>query len=354
MTTPTMLNLAQPILVTGATGFAGGRLACTLAERGCRVRALVRPGAATAHLAHAGIELVEGQLTRREDVLRAAAGTPTIFHIAAAYRTARQPDSYYHDVNVRGTEHILEAAQRRSAVRLVHCSTVGVHGHIASAPADEDAPIKPGDVYQHTKALGEQRVREAIGRGVPAVIARPAAIYGPGDMRLLKLFRAIQRRRFIMFGSGSINYHLVHVDDLVEGFILCAASPQATGGTFILAGPRSITLNELAALIASAVDVPPPRLRLPAWPLLTAAALCEALCRPLRIEPPLHRRRADFFIKNRAFTTARARQVLGFLPRISPEEGLRQTAAWYAQQGLLAPVPASQPTPPPVAQEVGT
>lgn len=331
------MHVEDSIFITGATGFAGGHLARTLAQRGHRVRALVRPGARTDALREAGIEPVEGQLTRRDDVLRAAEGAATIFHIAAAYRTARQPDSYYHEVNVGGTLNIIEAARKHGASRLVHCSTVGVHGHVAHPPGKEYSRMNPGDVYQLSKLDGEREVQRAIDCGLPAVIARPAAIYGPGDMRLLKLFRSIQKGRFVMFGSGEVNYHLVYVGDLVEGFIQCAGTP-AVGQTFILAGPRATTLNELVQMVAQAVGVAPPRRHVPLTPLLTLAAACEHLCRPVRIEPPLHRRRADFFVKNRSFSIDKARRLLGYEPTVQPEEGLKRTAEWYAEQGLLRPV----------------
>jgi dihydroflavonol-4-reductase len=326
-----------PILVTGATGFAGGHIARTLAQRGCAVRALVRPHGDVSGLVQPGIELVHGELTRRDDVIRAAEGAGAIFHIAAAYRTARQPDSYFYDVNVGGTENVIAAMERQGVPRLVHCSTAGVHGHVIRSPATEEAPFNPGDVYQASKLEAERSIRVAMERGVRAVIVRPGAIYGPGDMRLLKLFRSIQQGRFIMFGSGEVNYHLVYVDDLVEGMILSAVTP-AVGQTFILAGPRYTSLRELVRLVAQAVRAPAPRWRVALTPLMAAAAICEGVCRPLRLEPPLHRRRADFFVKNRAFSIDKARRLLGYDPRIEPEEGLRRTARWYASQGLIAPV----------------
>jgi dihydroflavonol-4-reductase len=334
----TQQNLANgPVLVTGATGFAGGHLARTLARRGCEVRALVRPSADTRNLEASGITLIRGELVRPEDVARAAEGVDTIFHIAAAYRTARQPDSYYYDVNVGGTRNVIVAMKRHGVRRLVHCSTAGVHGHVTQQPATEDSVFNPGDVYQASKLEGERIVRAAMDHGAEAVIVRPGAIYGPGDLRLLKLFRSIQRGRFVMFGPGSVNYHLVYVDDLVEGFILSAATP-AIGQTFIIAGPSYTPLRDLVQMVAQAVGSRPPRLSVPIAPLMALATVCEGLCRPLRVEPPLHRRRADFFLKNRAFSIDKARRLLGYTPLVDTVEGLARTARWYAAQGLLAPL----------------
>jgi nucleoside-diphosphate-sugar epimerase len=176
---------------------------------------------------------------------------------------------------------------------------------------------------------------EAFSSDVSGVVFRPVGIYGPGDTRFLKLFRTIESGSFRMFGSGEVLYHLTYIDDLVEGIILCGTSPAAPGEVFLLAGPRYTTLNELVSMIAGTLGRRPPRGRIPLWPLLTAATACEYVCRPLGIDPPLHRRRTDFFTKDRAFTSAKARELLGYEPRVDLEAGIGRTAAWYRETGLL-------------------
>jgi nucleoside-diphosphate-sugar epimerase len=138
-----------------------------------------------------------------------------------------------------------------------------------------------------------------------------------------------------MLGSGEVFYHLTYIDDLVMGFRLCADVPAAAGRTYILAGPEYTTLNALVALIAEEVQVSPPQLRFPVWPVLLSGALCEAVCVPLGIQPPLFRRRVDFYRKSRAFTTARAARELGYRPAVDLRTGIRMTANWYRSEGLL-------------------
>jgi nucleoside-diphosphate-sugar epimerase len=328
------------VLVTGATGFTGGHLAATLARRGEAVRALVRPKSRTrfdrSPLPGLGVQAVEGDLGDPASVQRAADGVDVVYHIAATYREAGQPDSAYRAINVEGTRNLLEAARAGGARRLVHCSTGGVHGHIARPPATEDAPFNPGDVYQETKLEAEQRARQ-FGRdiGFDVVVARPIGIYGPGDTRFLKMFRGLARGRFPMLGSGRAFYHLTYIDDLVEGFRLCGTVPGAKGRTYILAGPRYTTLEDLVAMVATELRVKPPRVHWPVWPFWTAGLLCEMICVPLRIEPPLYRRRVDFYTKSRAFDTTRARTELGFAPKVDLEEGIHRTAQWYREQNLL-------------------
>ena len=147
--------MARTILVTGATGFTGGKLARRLAARGENVRALVRDEAKARSLAADGIDARVGQLTSLNDVIAAARGCEQIHHIAAVFRTAGHPDGYYREVNVGGTQNVLEAARRLDCERVIHCSTGGVHGHIANPPAGETYPFGPGDIYQRTKLQGE-------------------------------------------------------------------------------------------------------------------------------------------------------------------------------------------------------
>jgi dihydroflavonol-4-reductase len=115
--------------------------------------------------------------------------------------------------------------------------------------------------------------------------------------------------------------------DLVDGIILYGEHPAAVGQTYILSGPRYTTITELVAAVAKAVGQDPPRGSIPMWPVMLAARACEALCRPLRIEPSLHKRRLDFFLKDRGFSSAKAVREIGFAPRVSLEDGLARTAA---------------------------
>ncbi len=324
------------IALTGASGYTGGRLLRMLRERGDEVSALVRPSSVSAALRASGARLVPGDLTDAAALGRLVEGADAVLHVAAVYRTAGHPDSYYREVNVGGTERLLEAAAAAGVRRFVHTSTVGVHGHVAHPPADEDAPIAPGDIYQETKAEAEALAHDfGRRRGLPVAVVRPGAIYGPGETRLLKLFKSIARGRYAIVGSGETFYHPVHIDDLVRGFLLCLEHPAAAGESFIIAGERYVSQRELAALVAAATGGRVLPFRVPALPIQWAGDLVEAVCVPLGIEPPLHRRRVDFWTKSRAFTIAKARRLLGYAPQVSIEEGLRATAEWYRREGWL-------------------
>ena len=324
-----------PVLVTGATGFTGGHLVRGLVNDGRPVRVLVRSAARASHLPP-GVEVREADITNPAEVSRAVEGVSTVYHLAAAYREASHREEGYWQVNVGATRNLLEAATRAGVQRFVHCSTVGVHGHIAHPPGDETTPHSPGDAYQRTKAEAETLALEyARGRGLPLAVARPTAIYGPGDTRLLKMFKMIANGTFVILGKGDIYYHMVYVDDLVAGIRLLGTHPAAVGEVFILGGESYQPLTSITGMIADLLGVRRPWLRLPAKPFQIAGSICEAICVPLGLEPPISRRRVDFFTKSRAFTIAKAQRMLGYRPAVPLETGLRRTLDWYLGNGHI-------------------
>lgn len=331
----------QRVLVTGASGFTGGHLAKALVQQGCRVRALVRHKSAITDLVAAQVELVVGDVRDQKAVSKAVNGCNTVFHLAAWYRDAGVVSHVYHDINVIGTKNVLRACETHKVKRLVYCSTMGIHGGVSKIPSDETAPHNPGDAYQKSKLEGELCVWAWFKRtGIPTTVVRPAGIYGPGDLRFLKLFRSIQKGYFVMLGSGKTWFHPVYIDDLIQGFLLCAVKQEAVGEAFCIASDKPVSLNELAATVADVVGVARPRWHVPVWPFYLAGALCEAACIPFGVNPPIHRRRVGFFTHNRAFSSAKAQRLLGYVSHVTLAEGLRQTAHWYQAHGYLQPLQA--------------
>ena len=325
------------VLVTGAAGFAGLGLTTSLASQGYQVRGMARNRDQAAILQKAGVEVVIGDVRDGATIRQALQGIDTVYHLAALFRRAGIPDSDYRAVNVDATRQLVECSAAAGVTRIMHCSTVGVHGHVAGgAPATEQAPFDPGDIYQVTKLEGEQIALSTAERvGVPLTVVRPGPIYGPADRRLLKLIGGVARRRFILLGDGSPRFQMVYIDDLVEGFRLAAETPAAAGRIYIITGSEAPTLKELVAEIALIAQVPPPRVRLPVWPFWVAGALCESVCVPLGIEPPIYRRRVDFFTKNRWFDISRARNELGYSPKVSLRDGIARTLESYRRLGWI-------------------
>ncbi|MBN1352395.1 NAD-dependent epimerase/dehydratase family protein [candidate division KSB1 bacterium] len=326
----------KKVFVTGGTGFTGGRLCEILCERGYHVKALARQTSKLENLRRIGAEIIYGDISDKASMKPAMKGVDCVYHIAAAFREENVPHKHFYDVNVDGTRNVLEAAFETGLPHFVHCSTVGVQGEIADPPATEDAPYNPGDVYQESKMQGELMVKDFYQQNqYPGAIFRPVGIYGPGDTRFLKIFKWIYSGKFRMIGSGKVLYHWTYIDDLVDGIILCGEKKEAAYGLFTLGGEEFVTLNEIVALIADALQVSVKKGHIPVFPVWLAGALCELVCRPLGIQPPIYRRRVDFFMKDRAFDISKAKRVLGYQPRVSLKEGIRRTAKWYLEKGLL-------------------
>ncbi|MDX9979165.1 MAG: NAD-dependent epimerase/dehydratase family protein [Lentisphaeria bacterium] len=325
--------MPESILVTGGLGFLGSNLVQELLRQGYRVRIFAREP----RRPHPdGAEVLWGDIRDREAVSRAARGVDRIVHTVSNFRHGGSDAAEAAAINVGGTENVMQAAREHGVRQLLHCSTIGVHGSVLEIPANETTPFNPGDLYQSTKLEAERRVRRfAAETGLPVTVIRPISLFGPGDMRMLKLFRMIQRGRFVVVGDGRPYFQPAYIDDVVAGFLLCLRHPAALNDVFIIGGDTYVPLNELFQLIAQELQVPPPRLRLPLAPVLAAAGWCEKLFAVIGREPPLHRRRVSFFQNNRAFSIAKARTVLGFEPRVSLVEAIRRTAQWYRGNGYL-------------------
>jgi dihydroflavonol-4-reductase len=325
----------QSVLVTGGTGFLGKHLVRSLVDDGKRVRVLTRSSKSAQDLS-SSVEIIVGDITNADACSTAMQDVDTVFHLAAAYREPGISHGRYREVHVDGTRQLLEKALSQKIKKFVHCSTVGVLSHIENPPADETWPHSPGDIYQETKSEAEilaltfQKTHD-----FPLTVARPTSIYGPGDMRLLKLFDLIVRRRFVFLGRGDVFYHMIYVDDLVRGIRMLAENPRAVGEVFILGGGEVTTLKELVGLIAEEARVPEPRLYLPAWPIQALGSVVERICVPLGLEPPIYRRRVDFFTKSRSFSIDKARSLLGYDPQVTLKEGIRLSIEWYREHGHL-------------------
>jgi nucleoside-diphosphate-sugar epimerase len=326
------------ILITGGTGFIGSRLALRCAADGYSVRvfALARTQAENENkraVEEAGVEVVLGSVTEADRVHTAVRDADIVFHLAAAQHEMNVPDRQYWDVNLKGTQAILDACVTAGVQRLVYGSTIGVYGSPDDL-IDERSPVSPDNAYGATKLAAENLVRTFRDR-LHVVIVRISETYGPGDQRLLKLFTAIKSGLFIMIGGGENLHQMIFIDDLISGLLLAATAKVPSGELFVLAGPEAASTRQIATTIAAELDTDLRRWRAPLWLFMGIAAAFEKLLKPLGIQPPLHRRRMDFFRKNFAISTRKAETELGFRPAVGLSEGIERTADWYRQTGQL-------------------
>lgn len=323
-------------LITGATGFTGSHLAYRLILKGHNVTCLVRPTSNYTQLEKAGCKIIFGDVRDRLWIEKVINEIDIIFHLAAIFRTWGLPNRVYYETHVEGTRNLLEVGFKKNIKKFIHCSTIGVHGSIKNPPGNENSPFNPGDIYQRTKLEAEQlALKYYKEKNLPVVVIRPTGIYGPGDMRFLKLFSAIAKKRFIMIGNGKTLWHPVYIDDLITGFELAMNTPKIEGETFIIGGPEYLTINTLVTEIAKALGVSPPNLSIPAKPVQILGTICELIYKPFGINPPIFRSRVDFFTKNRDFSINKAREKIGYIPKYDIINGIRLTIEWYKTKGLI-------------------
>jgi nucleoside-diphosphate-sugar epimerase len=263
------------VLVTGGNGFIGQHLVESLILDGINVIALDRKTNNLETLKEK-IKIVRNDLSDIRSLQKVVDDVDIVYHLAAEHLAVSAPDKNYINSNVRGTENLLKASQSAGVKRFVHCSTVGVYGHIANPPANESYPFNPTNIYEKTKLEGEKLALVYCKEtGLPVTVIRPAFVYGPREPRTIKLLHLIKNGKFIMIGNGKNLRHPIYIDDLVKSFKLCTKADRSKGEDYIIADERAVTLSEMIVKMAEVLDVKPPTLSMPVWLAKTAAYILE-------------------------------------------------------------------------------
>jgi nucleoside-diphosphate-sugar epimerase len=329
------------LLVTGAAGFIGGALLQRLAGYGLDVTGTVQFEAERDLLRRNGYRAEILDLASDAPWDEQLRGIHVVFSVAAKFNETEASDAEYVRVNHHGALKLAVTAARAGCEQFVHVSTVGVHGSVKEFPARETSPYNPMDRYHRTKLAGELAIldfaRTLPSEGMVVTINRPAMVYGPGDMRQLKLFKAILSRRFAMVGSGKVWAHYGYIEDQVDSLLLGAIAPRRAAHceAFNIASGKPIQLNQLVAMIARVGGVTVPGLHVPLAPAMAAAVLTEIICRPFGVRPPLSRRRVGFFTHNRGFDLRKAEERLGYASSWPLKVGIAETIRWYRDRGLV-------------------
>ncbi|HEY8537978.1 MAG TPA: NAD(P)-dependent oxidoreductase [Steroidobacteraceae bacterium] len=328
------------LLVTGASGFIGSRLALHLRRIGVDAEFAGRDTndaerGRLRELSSSGIQVHLGDLRDADFVERVVAGRNAILHLAAAQHENEKSEEYFRSINLGATELLLEKARASGIRRFVYGSTIGVYGSSKHGTINDYTRTRPLNSYTRTKLAAEDAVL-ANARYFETSIVRIGETYGPGDFRLLKLYKAIDRNRFVMIGNGKNLRQPIFVEDLIRGLLATLTSKEAVGEIFPLVGSEPMSTREMVEHIAHALERPVPRLRVPLWPVLTAASVLNVPLRLIGIRSPLHPRSLDFFRKSFVFSTTKAKDLLGFEPATTKfADGARATLAWYRAQGYL-------------------
>lgn len=324
----------MPVLVTGASGFLGGRLAQVLAREGEQVTVLARAGSGLGHLSGLPqLRVVRGSLTDSGSLLEAVRDATHIFHCAAA-STDWAPAEVYLESNVRGTEMLLLAAREaRQLERFVHISTTDVYGYPVTPCSETGALRDVGLPYNRTKIAAEKAVwREAQETGMPVTVIRPATIYGPrGNAFVTEIAHLLRKRQMLYVDGGQAPGGFLYVDNAVDAILLAASSPAALGQAYNLADGSGTTWRDYVTALAGGLGYRPPWIDLPWQVAMTMARAMEAPYRwigALQGRPLLTRHAVFLLGRNQEFPMDKAKTELGVFPRVSIEEGVVRSVAW--------------------------
>lgn len=330
-------------VLVGGTGFLGSHLAERFASSGTRALVLSRSGRWPWGAAPVGVSCSPCDLETEASVpaLDAAiGGAEVVVHLAGALFRPSTAAARYRTLHVDGARRVVDACRRAvsrdgRSRRLVHVSTTGVLGPTGPVPLPESAPARPRTIYEATKHEGEVAALAGRGNGFEVVVARPGLVFGPRDLHLVALWRAIGSGRFRLLAGGRALWQPVHVTDVARGLDTLTESPGIDGEVFHLAGPERRTVREIAETIAASLSV---SLRGPSIPFaaaLAAGAVLEALFAPFGGDAPLSRSRVRTLTEDRVYDVSHARDRVGWEPIVGVERGIGETTAWYRTEGLL-------------------
>ncbi|MCS7022928.1 MAG: NAD-dependent epimerase/dehydratase family protein [Gemmataceae bacterium] len=328
------------VLVTGATGFVGSHVVEELCRRGDQVRALVRPGADANLLESWGATVVRGDLTDPASLASAVDGVEVVVHCAAKVGDWG-PVEEYRRVNVEGLRALCDAVLGKPLHRLVHLSTLGVYAAQHHFGTDESEPLPDQhiDGYTQSKVEAERLALQYHRKQqVPVVVLRPGFVYGPRDRTLLpRLVARLREGSVLYIAGGRYALNTTYVGNLVQAIVLAMEAPaeRVVGEIFNITDGEFVSKRVFFETVADGLGLPRPR-SFPSVPLWLARILAHWRESKFRREnrpypPRLTQAQLKFAGLNLDFSIAKARQVLGYDPATSFQEGMRRTLEWFRQ-----------------------
>lgn len=325
-------------LVTGGTGFLGKRLALALRDKGWDVAAFGRQLNKGEELQRQGVRFVQADLRDRERVEAACAGQDAVFHCGALSASWGAYSAFY-DSNVRGTEHVIAGCMRHGVARLVHVSTPSVcfgGSHRLNVCESDPLPARQASHYAETKRLAELAVLDACARGLPAVIVRPRALFGPEDASILpRLIEANATRGIPLIDGGKALIDLTYIDNAVQAMLLCQAAPESTtGNIYHITNGEPMPFVEAVDKLFGLLWLPVRYKPMPFAAAYAAAGLLELAARllPGEREPLLTRAMAGMLGRSQTLDISAARRELGYSPSITVKAGMLAYAEWMDRQ----------------------
>lgn len=327
---------SQKILVTGATGFIGGRVAERLVgEKRASMRALTREPSKAEGLAKLGVEVVPGNLVDFSSLERAAQGCSMVIH-AAAQVSSVPNRAVFEQSNVQGTENLLRAAEAAGVARFIHLSSIAVFALAASGEVTDSSPRHhAGDPYCDTKVDAEEAVfRAHRDRGLAITILRPSSVYGPASTHWSVIpLKRIKKGKMLLFngGRGLLNY--VYIDNLVDAIFLAAQDDRSIGEAFIVSDGATSWGDYFGAYARMAGK---DHIRsIPLWAGKLWVHYRNLLAAVRGESYRVHPNALGFLVATAVYRQTHLEQTLGYRSQVNLEEGLRRTERWFRETGLL-------------------
>jgi nucleoside-diphosphate-sugar epimerase len=311
-------------LVTGATGFIGSHLCEELVKRGYEVTCLVRKTSNLKWIEDLNLNLVKGDCTNLESLLDAVSDSDYILHVAGLTKSRSEDDFFC--INTKGTENLIKAVYERNPKlkRFVYLSSLSAAGPSKNGtPLQENSSPSPVSNYGRSKLEGEKAVLKYKDL-IPVTILRPPAVYGPRDKDLLIFFKVLKKGIFPDWGK--CYYSLLYVDDLIQGIILSAETREAEGKIYFLSDNRCYTNEEIANEISSALNTKVIRLKLPRFIMPFCSFIGERINKHGIINRDKMR---ELSYSHWICDPEKAREEIGFKPKVGLKEGIKWTADWY-------------------------
>lgn len=325
------------VLLTGATGFIGRKLAARLVQEEHELTALVRRSSNRSGLPEE-TTFVEGDMLDERSLEGAVTGQDVAIHLAAYFDFYPSDVELLYRVNVEGTRNLMQACVGTTVTRLIYCSTTEVIGPVKYPPGNEDTELQPQFDYSESKMQAERNVRQiSKDSGLDHIILRPTGVMGEGD--LYTAFEAIEAVNNgsipVLPGDGEKHIMYTHVDDIVEGFVSALTSKSALNSTIILCVDEPMTYNELFEYLGDYLAVDPPKRKVPTTLAKIGIGLLSPIKNRGRVTFLWHVKTVESLDQERWYSNEKAKRLLSWTPKISMQEGLRRAIDWYFENGYL-------------------
>lgn len=326
------------ILITGATGFIGLHLVEQLCGSQHEIVCAVRAGSKTDVLEnYKEVRIEKIDFENQQELRDICEGVEVVFHLAGQMGGFGVPYEKFYKTNCELTKRLVIIAAERGVKQFIYCSTPGVLG-FGKRLAEEKEPYNPRNPYEKTKVLAEKTVKKFCGStgSMKYTIVRPDFVYGPGDVRRVKMYKGIERKRFVLTTSGKSYLHPTYVMDIVQGMLCCMGNEAAYNETFNLAAEQDVTSKDYLKTIAECTDSRLIQINIGTHLSRIFAGIIDKMFKVfLKKEGFVSRNKIDFLAMDHSSSIEKAKREIGYKPKYSCKRGMELTIQWCRENNLM-------------------